>query len=254
MNITLKQPVKSPAVITNAFGDTHIDYSRFGLKGHNGVDYAGNLGDPVLAAADGRVEKIAYDPNGYGNYIVLRHEGATTLYAHLKRDMVRIGDRVRAGDQIGEMGYSGNVVPRGPEGTHLHFGLRPALCNEKDGYGGYVDPIEYIRWSAEEIAQEEAANGISGPDNGNGSSNYGNRGFDNDTIPSIPGYLKIVSSVAPNARRTPGGEVLFQVKEGAEVLATGRTHAAAGLLWRELLFPIWIAERDWDGTPILEQQ
>lgn len=240
MNITLNQPVKSPAVITQGFGDTAVDYSRFGLKGHNGVDYAGKLGDPVLAAADGRVEKIAYDPNGYGNYIVLRHEGATTLYAHLKRDMVRIGDRVRAGDQIGEMGYSGNVVPRGPEGTHLHFGLRPALCNEKDGYGGYVDPIEYIRWSAEEIAQEEATNGISVPDN--------------DTIPSIPGYLKIVSSVAPNARRTPGGEVLFQAKAGAEVLATGRTHAAAGLLWRELLFPIWIAERDWDGTRILERK
>lgn len=236
--ITLRQPVKSPAVVTNAFGDTTIDYSRFGLKGHNGVDYAGNLGDPVFAAADGTVEKIAYDPKGYGNYIVLRHEGATTLYAHLKRDMVRIGDRVRAGDQIGEMGYSGNVVPRGPEGTHLHFGLRPALCNEKDGYGGYVDPIEYIRV----------------PDNGNGNPNYGNRGFDNDTIPSAPGYLRIVSKVAPNARRTPGGEVLFQARVGAEVLATGRTHAAAGLLWRELLFPIWIAERDWDGTRILGKE
>ena len=240
MNITLKQPVKSPAVITNGFGDTTIDYSRFGLKGHNGVDYAGNLGDPVFAAADGTVEKIGFDPTGWGNYIRLRHGTATTIYAHLKMVVVMLGDTVTVGQKIGEMGYSGNVVPRGPEGTHLHFGLRPALCNEKDGYGGYVDPLEYVRWSAEEIAQEEATNGISVPDN--------------DTIPSISGYLKIVSSVAPNARRTPGGEVLFQVKTGAEFLATGRTHAAAGLLWREMLFPIWIAERDWDGTPILEQQ
>lgn len=254
MNITLKQPVKSPAVITNGFGDTTIDYSRFGLKGHNGVDYAGNLGDPVFAAADGKVEKVGFDPVGWGNYIRLRHRTATTIYAHLKMAVVMLGDMVTAGQKIGEMGYSGNVIPPNEQGTHLHFGLRPALRNEKDGYGGYVDPIEYIRWTKEEIAQEEAANGISVPDNGNGNSNYGNRGFDNDTIPSIPGYLRIVSKVAPNARRTPGGEVLFQAKEGAELLATGRTHAAAGLLWRELLFPIWIAERDWDGTPILEQK
>lgn len=237
MNITLKQPVKSPAVITNGFGDTAVDYSRFGLKGHNGVDYAGNLGDPVFAAADGKVEKVGFDPVGWGNYIRLRHSTATTIYAHLKMAVVMLGDMVTVGQKIGEMGYSGNVIPPNEQGTHLHFGLRPALCNEKDGYGGYVDPIEYIRWSAEEIAQEEATNGISVPDN--------------DTIPSIPGYLKIVSKVAPNARRTPGGEVLFQAKADAEVLATGRTHAAAGLLWRELLFPIWIAERDWDGTRIL---
>lgn len=238
MNITLKQPVKSPAVITQGFGDTAVDYSRFGLKGHNGVDYAGNLGDPVFAAADGKVEKVGFDPVGWGNYIRLRHSTATTIYAHLKMAVVMLGDMVTVGQKIGEMGYSGNVIPPNEQGTHLHFGLRPALRNEKDGYGGYVDPLEYIRV----------------PDNGNGNSNYGNRGFDNDTIPSIPGYLRIVSKVAPNARRTPGGEVLFQVKAGAELLATGRTHAAAGLLWRELLFPIWIAERDWDGTRILERK
>ena len=238
MNITLNQPVKSPAVITNGFGDTTIDYSRFGLKGHNGVDYAGNLGDPIFAMADGRVEKIAYDPKGYGNYIVLRHDGFRTLYAHLKRAMVYRGDLISAEKQVAEMGYSGFVDPPDERGTHLHVGLIFDDADKNNGYGGYVDPIEYIRV----------------PDNGNGNSNYGNRSFDNDTIPSIPGYLRIVSKVAPNARRTPGGEVLFQVKAGAEVLATGRTHAAAGLLWRELLFPIWIAERDWDGTRILERK
>ena len=240
MNITLKQPVKSPAVITNGFGDTYIDYSRFVLKGHNGVDYAGNLGDPVFAAAGGKVEKVGFDPSGWGNYVRLRHGTATTIYAHLKMAVVMLGDTVTVGQKIGEMGYSGNVIPPNEQGTHLHFGLRFDGANENDGYGGYVDPIEYIRWAAHELTQtEEAANG-------NGSSNNGN----DDSINKI---VRIVSKVAPNARLSPGGNVLFQVASGVELQATGRVEQAAGLLWRQVLFPVWIAERDWDGTRILGQ-
>ena len=241
MNITLKQPVKSPAVITQGFGDTAVDYSRFGLKGHNGVDYAGKLGDPIFAMADGRVEKIAYDPKGLGNHIILRHDGFRTLYAHLKRAMVYRGDLISAEKQIAEMGYSGFVVPSDERGTHLHVGLIFDDADKNNGYGGYVDPLEYIRFSEQELAHAEEST------NENGSSN-------NENDDSINKIVQIVSKVAPNARRTPGGQILFQVARGVELQATGRTHAAAGLLWRELLFPIWIAERDWDGTRILEQQ
>ena len=248
MSIVLKQPVKSPAVITNGFGDTTIDYSRFALKGHNGIDYAGNLGDPVFAAADGKVEKVGFDPSGWGNYVRLRHGTATTIYAHLKMAVVMLGDTVTVGQKIGEKGYSGNVVPRGPEGTHLHFGLRFDGANENDGYGGYVDPLEYIRWTAQELTQaEEAANENGSSNNENGSSNNGN----DDSINKI---VRIVSKVASNARLSPGGNVLFQVATGVELQATGRVEQAAGLLWRQVLFPVWIAERDWDGTRILGQR
>lgn len=231
MNITLKQPVKSPAVITNGFGDTYIDYSRFGLKGHNGVDYAGNLGDPIFAMADGRVEKIAYDPKGWGHHIVLRHDGFRTLYAHLKRATVYRGDLISAEKQIAEMGYSGFVDPPDERGSHLHVGLIFDNADKNNGYGGYVDPLEYIRFSDQELVQADA-NGIT----------------------TTSGMVRIVSEVAPNARLSPGGNVLFQVATGVELQATGRVEQAAGLTWQQLLFPVWIAQRDWDGTPILEQK
>ena len=76
----------------------------------------------------------------------------------------------------------------------------------------------------------------------------------NENGSSINKIVRIVSKVAPNARLSPGGNVLFQVATGVELQATGRVEQAAGLTWRQVLFPVWIAERDWDGTPILEQK
>lgn len=86
---------------------------------HTGIDFRVPMGTPVVAAADGVVETVATD-DGYGRHIVIAHEAAKTLYAHLKGFAagLRPGLQVRQGQTIGYVGRSGRAT-----GTHLHFEL-----------------------------------------------------------------------------------------------------------------------------------
>ena len=100
---------------------------------HWGVDIAAPPGTPVLAAADGIVAAIGWDPDGYGHYIVLDHSGGwQSLYAHLQSTAMgdyrmTVGMAVRQGDAIGGLGSSGAST-----GPHLHFEVR------RDG--AHIDP------------------------------------------------------------------------------------------------------------------
>jgi murein DD-endopeptidase MepM/ murein hydrolase activator NlpD len=94
------------------------------MHGNNGVDLANKLGRPVLAAADGTVTvaKTGGYNFGYGNYIKISHpNGTETLYGHLSRVDVRVGQTVSRGEQIGAVGSSGNST-----GPHLHFEIHGA--------------------------------------------------------------------------------------------------------------------------------
>lgn len=95
---------------------------------HHGVEFQGRFGTPVHAAVDGIVvfagpDDVAfYSPwsNYYGNVVVIHHANDLfTLYAHLSAVEVEPGDRVKAGDKIGEIGQSGVAT-----GSHLHFEVR----------------------------------------------------------------------------------------------------------------------------------
>ena len=92
-----------------------------GLRRHRGVDLFAPRGTPVLAAADGRVWRVGWDPLG-GRVIWQRDpkHGAWLYYAHLDRQLVRFGQRVSAGDVIGLVGNTGNARTTPP---HLHFGV-----------------------------------------------------------------------------------------------------------------------------------
>ena len=95
-----------------------------GIHGYNGVDLAAPYGTPVRAAAAGDV--IVARPTGwsggYGIYVVIKHpNGTQTLYAHLSRLAVAVGDRVVAGQTIGYVGSTGRST-----GNHLHFEVRGA--------------------------------------------------------------------------------------------------------------------------------
>ncbi len=86
---------------------------------HNGLDMHGTAGDPIRAAADGRVI-FSGVKGGYGNAIMIDHGGGmVTLYAHQSKLLVREGDRVKAGDVIGLIGSTGLST-----GPHLHFEVR----------------------------------------------------------------------------------------------------------------------------------
>lgn len=111
--------------ITSNFGE------RWG-KNHNGLDIAGNIGDPVMAALDGKVKSTFYERDGYGNVVILEHEGGIeTRYAHMSKIGVKTGDTVKKGDIVGEVGSTGRST-----GPHLHFEVRVN--------GSPVDPQKYI--------------------------------------------------------------------------------------------------------------
>jgi len=95
---------------------------------HKGVDIAVAYGHDVKAAADG-VVSFAGVQNGYGNTVVVDHDGGRqTRYAHLSQELVRAGDVVSEGQVLGKSGDSGRST-----GPHLHFEV---LVN-----GRPVDPV-----------------------------------------------------------------------------------------------------------------
>lgn len=99
---------------------------------HAGMDFAGPRGTPILSVADGVVIFSGRD-GGYGNKIQVDHgNGYVTLYAHNHRNLVQVGDRVRAGDKIAEMGRTGSAT-----GDHVHF--------EVWRNGVAVNPRQYLR-------------------------------------------------------------------------------------------------------------
>ncbi|WP_235041599.1 peptidoglycan DD-metalloendopeptidase family protein [Vreelandella profundi] len=83
---------------------------------HNGTDFAMPIGTPVLAPANGRVERVSNHPAA-GRYIVVRHDnGYRTRYLHLSRQLVNQGDRVTMGERIALSGNTGRST-----GPHLHY-------------------------------------------------------------------------------------------------------------------------------------
>lgn len=91
------------------------------LRPHNGTDLRAPSGSRILAAADGRVTRVAYEARGYGHYVQIDHGlGRTTLYAHMRRVArgIRPGAVIKKGDEVGYVGMTGLAT-----GPHLHYEL-----------------------------------------------------------------------------------------------------------------------------------
>jgi murein DD-endopeptidase MepM/ murein hydrolase activator NlpD len=105
----------SSRVVTSNFG------ARWGRQ-HKGLDIKVYIGDTICAAFDGKVRIVRYEPRGYGNYVVIRHDnGLETVYGHMSKQLVRENQEVKAGQPIGLGGNTGRST-----GSHLHFETR--LC------------------------------------------------------------------------------------------------------------------------------
>ncbi len=88
---------------------------RWGVM-HSGDDIANAIGTPIYAVTDGVVEK-AGPASGFGLWVVLRHpDGSSSVYGHMNRMFVTVGEKVKAGQEIAEVGDRGEVT-----GPHLHF-------------------------------------------------------------------------------------------------------------------------------------
>jgi murein DD-endopeptidase MepM/ murein hydrolase activator NlpD len=160
--MTLKAPLKT-IWITQPFGvdwtlgllpigknpdgsTKYGNYSSFGMKGHNGIDFKAPQGTEVLATHDGFV-LIDEVRGGYGNAIMLRSEkdGKDTLYGHLSESRVLVDQKVRAGDVIALSGGTPGTPGAGSStGPHFHFGLRPIKYNGDNGYFGWENPLPYF--------------------------------------------------------------------------------------------------------------
>ena len=125
------QPVLSSYRFTSNFGYRR-DPKTGGRRMHEGVDFAGPVGTPLVATGDGVVTYAGW-MSGYGRLVKIKHEfGIETRYAHLSRIRVKVGERVSRGDRIGDMGASGRVT-----GPHLHYEVRVN--------GRAVNPMIYIK-------------------------------------------------------------------------------------------------------------
>jgi Peptidase family M23 len=126
-------PCPSSGGVDTAYG---VKGNSWGCGWHDGVDYAAYTGDDILSAWGGTVVEAAYPTSfgsAFGRAVVIDHDklpdgspGLWGLYAHMSSDAVSPGQRVEAGQKIGEIGATGNVT-----GPHLHFGIygQAAWCS-----------------------------------------------------------------------------------------------------------------------------
>lgn len=130
-------PVNTPPV---APGDDDVSWgwptsgsviAGFDEQKNKGLDIAGKAGDPVIAAADGRVVYAGAGLRGYGNLIILKHNNTyLSAYAHNQSLLVKEDQAVRKGQKIAEMGSSDT------DRVKLHFEIRRQ--------GKPVDPSKYL--------------------------------------------------------------------------------------------------------------
>ncbi|MCL2519998.1 MAG: M23 family metallopeptidase [Spirochaetaceae bacterium] len=117
--------------ISQLFGPSRDPFTG-GFQFHTGIDIALGFGVPIVAAANGTVVRREFNAGGYGLYVTIRHSyGFSTLYAHMQRYNVDVGDVVRQGDVIGLMGSTGRST-----GPHVHFEVM--IGTER------VDPMRYL--------------------------------------------------------------------------------------------------------------
>jgi murein DD-endopeptidase MepM/ murein hydrolase activator NlpD len=127
------QPVsnKDLSRIASGFG-YRIDPVYKTSKFHAGLDFAAPQGTPIYATANGTIEVAGNSGNGYGNHVVINNGyGYSTLFGHMFRVKVRVGQKIKRGEIIGWVGSTGKST-----GPHCHY--------EVHRNGDAVDPVYYF--------------------------------------------------------------------------------------------------------------
>jgi murein DD-endopeptidase MepM/ murein hydrolase activator NlpD len=117
--------------VTSGFGNRMMDGK---VQGHGAIDLAGKIGDKVMAPISGIARVLSEkESGGYGNLVEVTDEktGVKHMLAHLDKSMVKTGEIIKAGQQIGTLGNTGKST-----GAHLHHEMR-------DKFGNKIDPSQF---------------------------------------------------------------------------------------------------------------
>lgn len=119
--------------LSSRFGPRKLKFERRARQ-HNGIDLAAPKGTPIRAAGPGQVVAIGWR-GAYGRVVEIDHgQGLTTIYAHMDKYIVKKGQAVAAGQNIGQMGNTGRST-----GPHLHFEVRVNNIP--------IDPMKFVKWA-----------------------------------------------------------------------------------------------------------
>jgi hypothetical protein len=136
--VTLSAPLVGLTRISSPFGVQRGTRDDGTPILHNGTDWPAPEGTPLHAMSDGTVVFRLQPPDNSGNAIGVRTpDGRTTWsFSHMSRVDVRVGERVRRGQVVGTVGWTGKVSPPGPAGSHVHVRV--------DVDGRTVDPAKQL--------------------------------------------------------------------------------------------------------------
>jgi murein DD-endopeptidase MepM/ murein hydrolase activator NlpD len=124
--VALRERARIPSIwpviggeVTDSYGVRGNPFGGGSSEFHSGQDIAAPRGTPVLAAADGVVTQ-AGTQNGYGQIVVIDHgNGMTTRYGHLSKIEATLGQEIKRGELLGQVGSTGRST-----GPHLHYEVR----------------------------------------------------------------------------------------------------------------------------------
>jgi hypothetical protein len=132
--VPYRKPVVGEVELSSGFGVRNDPFVGRPAM-HTGLDFRASMGDPARATADGRVTNAGWS-GGYGRMVEIDHgNGLATRYGHLSKIDVKVGQVVKTGEVIGEVGSTGRST-----GPHLHYETR---IN-----GEAVDPQRFLRAGA----------------------------------------------------------------------------------------------------------
>jgi murein DD-endopeptidase MepM/ murein hydrolase activator NlpD len=131
VSVPVRKPVYGEIDTTSTFG-VRVDPFIHAPAMHTGLDFRGNMGDPIRVTADGTVTSAGWS-GGYGKMVEVNHgNGLATRYGHLSEIDVKVGDKLRIGQTVGRLGSTGRST-----GPHLHYETRID--------GEAVDPQKFLR-------------------------------------------------------------------------------------------------------------